>query len=405
MKRLVLLGGGHAQLFVLESFRRAPLPGVALTLVNPMRLAPYSGMMPGVLAGHYKYEQGCVDLDALCQAARCKLIYTRAVRVDPERRQVICGDGSRLHYDVLSIDTGSTPSGIPGVFDHACPVKPIDTFLARWQVLCTQLDARRSVRIAVVGGGAAGVEVCLALHHRLARLAAQQEVGERRFTLVTSAESVLAEFPRGARQRLERNLAAKGIEVLTRSRAVRIEPRRLVLADQRVLDSDFIVWAAAPAAAPWPRESGLAVDEQGFILIDRRLRSVSHPDVFAAGDVASMVDQRRPRSGVYAVRAGPPLARNLRAVLGAGRMHAYTPQRRALALISTGEKRAVAAWGPLSFEGDWVWRWKDRIDRAFVARFNIKSGDAAAAEHGSSATGIDGRLPHPKRPPISDKRA
>ncbi len=406
MKRLVLLGGGHAQLFVLEAFQRAPLPGVALTLVSPMRLAPYSGMMPGVIAGHYRYEQGCVDLEPLCQAARCKLIYARAERLDPERRQIVCDGGAKLQYDVLSIDTGSTPAsqGVVGVADYACPVKPIDAFLARWQVFRTQLDARRSARIAVIGGGAAGVEVSLALHHQLEQLATRRQVGEGRITLITAAECLLPSFPRAARRRLEDAVADKGIEVLTRSPAVLIEPRRAILADRRKVESDFIVWAGAPAPPPWPREAGLAVNAHGFILIDRRLRSVSHPDVFAAGDVASMVGRPRPRSGVYAVRAGPHLARNLRAALGTSKAHTYTPQRRALALISTGNKHAVAAWGPLAWEGDWVWRWKDRIDRAFVTRFTIQPAVASDAANGAEK-GAPGSGPRrSKRPPISDKR-
>jgi selenide,water dikinase len=153
------------------------------------------------------------------------------------------------------------------------------------------------------------------------------------------------------------------------SGAIAVEPGTVITTHQRRIAVDRIVWATAAGSQPWLAASGLASDPRGFVQIDDTLRSPSHPFVFAAGDCATQIAHPRPKSGVFAVRQGPPLAANLRRRLHSESPTAYVPQRHALALISTGGKHAVASRGPFVFEGDWVWRWKDRIDRAFMAKY------------------------------------
>ena len=384
MKRLLLLGGGHAQLFVLEAFARAPLAGVELVLVTPTRLAPYSGMMPGVIAGHYRYEDACVDLVPLCGAAGCRLDLTRALRVDAAARRVHCENGRVLDYDLLSLDTGSTPGtfGVPGVEAWARPVKPIDRFVADLDAYCARLAPDRPARVVVAGAGAAGCEVALALAYRIDRLSQDGRAGPLQITVASNRPQILPGFPDGLRLRMERALSIRGIAAETQGPVAAVEAQRVVLADGTVLDSDFTVWATGSSAPDWPQQAGFTTDDQGFVEVDACLRSVSHPEVFASGDLATLRDEPRPKSGVYAVRAGPPLAANLRAVLEGRQPVPYLPQRRALALISCGERYAVGMWGPLSWEGRWVWTWKDRIDRRFISRFSpagIESGLATAA--------------------------
>lgn len=381
MKRLLLLGGGHAHLFVLEAFARAPLADVQIDLVTPTRLAPYSGMMPGAIAGHYRYEDACVDLLPLCRAADCRLHLTRGLRLDTSARQVACADGSSFDYDVLSIDTGSTPGhfGVPGVAEFGRAVKPIDRFVAELDAYCARLAPDRPAQVAVVGAGAAGCEVALAIAHRVGALAQDGRAGPARITLVSDKLHILPGFPAGVRRRMERALARRGVAQAAGAAVSVVEAGRVVLADGRALASDFTVWATGSSAPAWPREAGLAIDGGGFIQVDAALRSTSHPEVFAAGDIASMIAAPRPKSGVYAVRAGPPLAANLRAALTGQDAAPYTPQRRALALLSCGERYAVGMWGNWSWEGAWVWRWKDRIDRRFVRRFSVEDSAAGLA--------------------------
>ena len=373
MKRLILLGGGHAHLFVLEAFIRAPLADVELVLVSPTRLAPYSGMMPGVIAGHYRYEDGCVDLLPLCRACGCAFHRTRATRLDPSARRIECDDGEALDYDLLSIDTGSTPGtfGMPGVLQHAHPVKPIDHFVLDLDAFCAGLAPDRRAAVAVVGAGAAGCEVILALQHRIDRLRTEHRAGPASFTLATDTPSILPGFPSGVRRRIERQLEARGVCVLAGKPAARVDAGSLLFADGAAVAADFIVWATGSSVPEWPRAAGLACDDRGFILVDPHLRSTSHEDIFAAGDIATMAGAPRPKSGVYAVRQGPPLAENLRAALAGRPLSRFVPQKDALALISTGDRYAIASRGPLVLEGAWVWKWKDRIDRSFMARYDV----------------------------------
>lgn len=371
MKRLLLLGGGHAHLFVLEAFIRHPLRDIELTLVTPANVAPYSGMMPAVIAGRYRYRQGCVNLDPLCRQSGCMLYQTRAVAVDPVQRQVQCEDGMLVDYDLLSIDIGSTsaPRGVAGAQEYAFPLRPIEGFIDGWDAFRESRPKGHQSRLTVVGGGAAGFEVALAMRYRFAHVAGASGVAATVVQLVSDMPGVLPGFPAGVRRRAEQALRSRGVASFTGNPVVRVEQDCVILGDGHRLASDFTVWATGAAAPDWPRASGLATDERGFILVDRTLRSLSHDEIFAAGDIAAISGRPTPRAGVYAVRAGPPLARNLRAALRGEPLQTYSPQRRALALLSAGERYAIGSWGPFSWEGPWVSDWKDRIDRGFVSRF------------------------------------
>jgi selenide,water dikinase len=218
--------------------------------------------------------------------------------------------------------------------------------------------------VVTVGGGAGGVELTLAMQHHMRQAGAQAA-----FCVVTDTDAILPGHAAGVRRRLERVMRTRGVAHHVRSRVSEIDAGLARLADGTVIPADYVVWATGASAPAWLREAGLAIDSRGFVLVGETLQSRSHPEVFAAGDVATVERHPRPKSGVYAVRQGPPLAENLGRTLAGTRPERYLPQRVALALISTGDRHAIASWGPLSWEGDWVWRWKDRIDRRFMAQY------------------------------------
>jgi selenide,water dikinase len=251
----------------------------------------------------------------------------RVAALDAANRRVRLEDGAELGYDIASLDVGSD-SAAPA---YALAAKPFEPFMEQW------LEAKDRVRkVAVVGGGAAGVELAMAVAHR----------ANARVTLYSDRPM----FRAGLARRIARQLARNGVELTKAAYAGEA--------------FDLVIWTAGAAALPWLRQSGLAVDERGFVLVDDALRSVSHPEVLAAGDCATLRAAAHPKSGVYAVRHAPVLAANL-----GGAQRRYVPQRRSLALISCGERYAIADWNGLSVEGAWVWRWKDRIDRRWVERF------------------------------------
>jgi len=369
VKRLLLLGGGHSHVEVLRRFGIRPLRGVELILVSPARFTTYTGMLPGLVAGHYEYRDCHIDLAPLARFAGARFLQTSAQEVDAARRQVRLAGASALDYDVISIDVGAVPAtaGIPGATENSLGVKPFEVFLQTWNALTERARNGSLRRLAVVGGGAAGVEMLLAMQYRLARLNGPSPA---QFSLVTDTPRILPTHNPRVRAAFHRILSARKIHVHFGSRIARVERGAMVAANGVRIEADTIIWATGAAPPPLLHATPLALDAAGFIAVSPNLQSTSHAEVFAAGDCASMQGFAVPKSGVYAVRQGPPLAGNLRRALAGEPLIAYRPQRRALALISSGDRYAVASYGPLAFEGAWVWRWKDRIDRRFIARYN-----------------------------------
>ena len=366
-QRILLVGGGHSHVEVLRRFALQPDPMVALTLVSPDAALVYTGMLPGLVAGHYTAAEVQIPLVPLANWAGASFIADRVIALDLYTKTATLYSGDREPFDFLSIDVGSIPDlSIPGARGTALAVKPVTPFLAAWNAI--QADAATGVAqtIAVVGGGVGGVEILLAMQFRLQ---AAMGVAAPRFALVTDQPCLVPQQPATVRAVLGRILVERGVVLHLQSGAIAVEPGAIIVTQGRRIAADRIVWATSAAAQPWMAAAGLACDEHGFIRIDDHLRSTSHPFVFATGDCAAQVDHPRPKSGVFAVRQGPPLAANLRRVVHEDPLRTFVPQRHALALISTGNKHAIGSRGPFSVEGDWVWRWKDRIDRRFVARY------------------------------------
>ncbi len=375
LTRLLLIGGGHSHVEVLRRFALQPDPAIELTLVSPDALTAYSGMLPGLVAGHYTLEEAHIALPPLARWVGARYLADSVEAIDLYTRAVTLASGHRVAFDLVSIDIGSTPDAeVPGGREHALAVKPVTFFLREWTRIQAEAAEGRVRTIGVVGAGAGGVEVLLAMQFRLqATLGASAP----RFALVTDSAHLLPRHPGTVRARLGRILVERGVVLHLESGAVAVEPGAVIVTGKRRVAMDRVIWATSASAQPWLAAAGLNCDERGFVEVDAHLRSTSHPFVFAAGDCASQRDHPRPKSGVFAVRQGPPLAANLRRSANGKALLPYVPQRDALALISTGGKHAIASRGPFALEGDWVWTWKDWIDRRFMARY-VVSGDRGA---------------------------
>ena len=368
----MLIGGGHSHISVLRQFGMKPIPGVQVTLICPDVYTPYSGMLPGLVAGHYTFDDIHVDLTVLAHFAGARLFVDEVVGIDPDNRRIHCANRPDVLYDVASINVGSTPNtaDVPGAADTVVPVKPINRFAARWGALSTNLTARMDdLKIGIVGGGAGGVELALAVSHRLRSMQSNDCAKAIEIHLVTQENDILTSHNRRAGSALNRALEASGITVHRNFRVCRVRPDTLVNDGNETIVVDEILWATQAAAPSWFRNSGLAVDEDGFMAVDATLQSISHARIFGAGDAASVTDHPRAKSGVFAVRQGRPLARNLRRVLVGRDPLPFTPQRAFLSLIATGPKHAVASRGRWAVEGPWAWQWKNWIDRRFIRRF------------------------------------
>ncbi|MBC7833259.1 MAG: FAD-dependent oxidoreductase [Hyphomicrobium sp.] len=361
MKRLLLIGAGHAHAQVLKDWIDRPVPGCDVTIVSPQAMTPYSGMVPGWLAGIYRFDEMSIDFAALARAAGARFLVDEMIGLDPKRRQVRLRSGGALAYEVLSLNVGSTltpPVAPPGDRARILSLRPLDNLRDGWDTLLD--DPRIATQdtplvVTAVGGGAAGVESLLATLCRLRSMRPDRPVQS---ALITASATLLPGYAPAAVRSAHAVLAAAGVDVQTGRD----------YDDSTARTSDVVLWATGAEAHAWQRNCGLTVSERGFIRVDERLRSLSHPQVHAVGDCAEWAPPL-PKSGVVAVRMGPVLSRNLRAALGVTTPLPFAPQQRYLALLSTADGRAIASWGRWSLQGRLLWHWKDRIDRAFVRRF------------------------------------
>ncbi len=368
LKDLVLVGGGHAHVHVLKSFGMKPMPGVRLTLIGRDIETPYSGMIPGFIAGQYSFDECHIDLARLATWTGTRLIHAEATGLDRINRQVLLKDRPPVSYDLLSLDVGAAPSldAIAGAAQHATPVKPIAELGRRWLAFVERMTDRQDpLRVAVIGGGAGGVELALAIDHRLRQIASNARIG---VTLVTRGE-ILSGNGSATRKAMRAILARRDIRVIENASTTEIERGALVLDDGRRLDADEVFVVTEASALPWFAATGLPLDDRGFFAVEPTLRSTGDDHVFAVGDCATVLAHPRPKAGVFAVRQGPPLSDNLRRALLGRELKPFTPQRRYLSIIGTGEEHALATRGPWSVEGAWVWRWKDHIDRKWMRMY------------------------------------
>jgi selenide,water dikinase len=371
---VILVGAGAAHLVALRRFAMRPLaPQARLTLVVPEADEPYSGAVPAVMAGRWRRDQASVDLAWLARAAGARLVLAEAVGLDRTARLLHLGDRPPLRWDWLSLCPGADPLLVAGAAEHAVPLKPLRRLLDAWETA-----ARPGLRVAVVGGGAAGVEAALAARARGAAV-----------TLV-APESPLSSL--GAAARLARRALAKAGVTVLKGRATELRPHELLLADGGAVPFELCLWAAGARPPAWLADSGLARDEKGWFVAEPTLRARSEARIFLAGDVASIEGAPRPRNGVHSVRAGVPLAENLRAALEGRALRPFRPQRRHLALLQAGDG-AIAAWGGWAAAGRWALRWKDRIDRNWVESFRALPSMTAMPAAEMRCEGCGAKLP------------
>ncbi len=419
---LVLIGGGHSHAIVLKMFGKKPLPGVRLTLITDVSHAPYSGMLPGHVAGFYSYDECHIDLRSLVEFACCEIIIDRAIAIDFNRSQVICQNRPPVKFDLLSIDIGSTPAtlSVPGAANYAVPAKPVPEFLANWNdsIAWWRNHPDTLLRIAIVGGGAGGVELALNMQSRLLKEAGedtdyetarmnywgilnellgrgkQEEKLENllEIHLFHSGAELMHGHNRQVRLRLQEILVRRGIQLHLMEKVSLVEKTakleiasdsqypmpdapcpiphyRIYCESGLELEFDRIFWVTQAAAASWLEASGLAVDANGFIQVNDCLQSISHPNVFAAGDIAAMLNYPRPKAGVFAVRQGKPLFENLQQFLLQKPLKPFVPQQQYLSLIGKGDQSAIASRGSWMWESPLLWYWKDWIDRQFMKKF------------------------------------
>lgn len=372
-KDLVFIGGGHTHALALRAFAMKPMAGVRITLVSEQTLTPYSGMLPGFVAGHYTLEQTHIDLNRLCQWAGVRWIKGSATHIDPDNKTIVVSlnqsagieHSLSLGYDKLSIDTGSTPDlSVPGAARYAVGVKPVSHFNQIWNGLLGASAVVDEQRWGVIGAGAGGVELVLAMAHRL------RNKSNLQFHLVYSSDRVLPGYPAKLVSKVEAALASFNIQTHGNFRVAKVTENGLESKQGETLELDKSIWCTGASAAKWLKQTGIAVSERGFISVNSLLQSTSHTDIYAVGDCADMLEDPRPKAGVYAVRQAPYLVDNLRAAFTGAKTKPVALQSDFLSLLSLGDKTAVGCRSGWVASGQWVWRLKHYIDDKFMQRLN-----------------------------------
>jgi pyridine nucleotide-disulfide oxidoreductase family protein len=372
--RLLLVGAGHSHLEVLRRLIVEPLQGIELTVVSVGPLHHYSGMVPGYLQGTYREEEIAVRVPGLVAQAGGTFLAGCAVGLRPDRQvvrvQTSSGEIQEVPYDLVSFAVGSNTAGVddPEIAGGAQRIKPLERMAALHARLRELATGGRTVAAVVVGGGAAGVEVALAM------AAVLEQAGitgtSHRITIAEAGEDILSGYSNRVRQRARGILHQRGIVARSRLRVTAVHPDAVETHDGTWIPSQLTVWLTGAVAWPLFRESGLPLDDRGFLLIDDALRSVDDPRVFAAGDCGTLASHPdTPKAGVYAVREGPVLWQSLKAALRGGEPPRYVPQSGFLSILNTGDGRALLHYKGLVSHSRWAWRLKDRIDRRFMRRY------------------------------------
>lgn len=387
-KHLVLVGGGHAHVTVLRDLALRPEPGLVVTLVTREIDAPYSGMLPGYVAGHYDYDACHIDVIRLAAWADVRFIHGTVTGIDRAHRRVLIEGRAPLTYDLLSIDVGIVPDvdDIEGAAMHALAVKPVSTFSGKWKALeraALAADGPRS--FAVVGSGAAGFELILAIRFRMETLAAAHGLDASAFNYTLVGARLLPSHNSRARRLARRALERQHVQLIEGERVTAIGAGHLDFASGKQIAADATLLTTNAKPSAWFARSGLPLDPKGFLAVRPTLQLLDDDDVFAVGDCSTVLEHPREKAGVFAVRQGPPLTANLRRRAQGAAAEPFVPQRSFLTILSTGGHDAIAARNGLAVSGPWVWRWKDRIDRRFMAMFNAFADMGGAASTADAA--------------------
>ena len=388
VKNLVLIGGGHSHAIVIKMFGIKPLTGVRLILITTASETAYSGMLPGHIAGFYSHNECHIDLQPLANFAQVQLYIDTVVALDLKNNKVLCDNGLVVDFDVLSIDIGSTPAilSVSGAAEYAIAAKPVSQLLEHWYELIAAVgkNPQEPISIAIVGGGAGGVELALSMQSRLHRILdeTQQPIQNLEIHLFQRGQELMPNYHQSVRHQLQHILTDRGIKLHLGESVCKIAPKTQNEAKEvfeikcksgLTVECNKIFWVTQASAPAWLKNAGLGTDEQGFILVEDTLQSQTHPQVFASGDIATMVNYPRPKAGVFAVRQGKPLFENLQRILLGKPLKLYKPQKQYLSLIGTGDGRAIATKGIFTLPPHkLLWHYKDWIDRRFMERFRFE---------------------------------
>jgi len=371
-RKIVLLGIGHTNAHVVKKWATEPIAGCELICISKFPTATYSGMLPGTLGKQFNDHEMRIDLQALCDRAAAKLVLADTCGLNLSTGELLFSDHSPIAFDALSIGVGSMPAG----WLQQCrspltvPIKPMQTFLQRLDDRLSAVESRQAnrVRVAIVGGGVAGIEIAFCLQELYQKSSSNRSI---EIAIFTSSRRVADGMTNRSILRIEDLLRKRGIQVHANHRVTLVQDDSLVTDDQTVHRCDCVIWATGAAAPPVLGKLGLPADDSGFVATSNTLQSVADPRIFAVGDAGTIMSSPAPKAGVYAVRQCPVIWHNLRAYIENKPLKTFHPQKDFLKLLNTGDGKALLQYHRLTLHADWCWHLKTWIDRRFIREFQV----------------------------------
>jgi len=365
-KKVIIVGAGHAHLTILKNLQEFKTAGHDVTVVSSSCLHYYSGMGPGMLSGIYRPEEIRFNVKKMSEDRGAVFIENKVVKIHPQKKEIDLQSGQTLPYDVMSVNTGSfVPVDAPDSSDDwVITVKPIENLLNARRKIIAALKTKE-LKITVVGGGPTGVEVAGNLD-RLVR----NESGKCRITLVAGTR-LLRQLKAGVRNRVLNSLAGRKVQVIEDTRVSSIKDKSVALSDGRDVESDIVFVAVGVKPSPLFEKSGLTIGQDGGMLVNQYLQSVSYPEIFGGGDCISFEPQPLAKVGVYAVRQNPILLNNLLCFLKGAALEQFLPQKAVLLAFNMGDGTAVVQWHFLTWGGRTGFALKNYIDKTFMKNFQV----------------------------------
>lgn len=362
---LLLIGGGHTNIQVLKSFTMRPITGMRISLISDVINAPYSAMLPGFIASEYRFDEMHIDLVRLANFANARFINSTINSIDSENQLVHFNDRPSLSYDLLSVNTGITPdfTSIKGAQKYAVAVKPISHFLKCLPKLDGAIKSS-SDSIAIIGSGAAGIELAFAFRERYNKKNIKPKI-----SIIGNSDRFFPELSRSCHLTILKQFKKVDIDVYLGQAASQINKNSVILKSGLHLSASHTFIATGAKPAEWLKSSTISLSSDGYIEVNNSYQSISDKRVFAAGDISKIKHQPLPRSGVFAVRAGPVLAKNLRLALDKLPAKPHRQQSTHLSLVMLGSGLVMAKWGRLHIFAKWLWPLKKWIDQEFISEF------------------------------------
>lgn len=370
MLNIVFIGGGHSHIIALRLWGKKPVLGVNIIMISNVIKTPYSGMLPGYLAGYYNYDQSHINLEILAKFAKIKLIIDSVIDIDIKNKKVICESKNTINFDLLSIDIGSTPKSdeIEGAKLYTIPAKPVNLLIEKWEEIINKSEKNKNqiLTLNIIGGGAGGVELAMNIHQKLSTILTNENF---KINLIHKQEKILSNHHKLASKKITNILKNKNISIYLNSIVKKVYQDYLITESGLIINANYHFLVTQASAPLWLKNSTIATDKEGFILIKDTLQSINYDYIFATGDIATMINYSYPKAGVYAVKQGKSLYENICHWLNKKPLKSHHPQKYYLNIIGTGNQSAVAIWGNLAWESPLFWQWKKYLDHTFMEQF------------------------------------